>query len=120
MPTDKMIGGNRITDADPLQVAVQSSVNSGALTDRSVTITTGGTAQQAAAALTTRKYLLIQNPSGSGGSCWFSTVATAVAASPSIELVAGASYENPAHFCPTGAVSVIHPVTNAKITVREA
>jgi len=93
---------------------------SGALTDRSGTITTGGTAQQAAAALSTRKYLLIQNPSGSGGTLWFSTNATAVAASPSIELPPGASYENPAHFCPAGAVSVIHPTTGAKITVREA
>lgn len=93
---------------------------SGASTNRSVTITTGGTAQQAAAALSTRKYLFIQNPSGSGGTLWFNTLATAVAASPSIELVAGASYENPAHFCPTGTVSVIHSVTNALITVREA
>jgi len=88
-------------------------------TDRSGTITTGGTAQQAAAANATRKYLFIQNPSGSGGTLWFSTLATAVAASPSIELPAGASYENPPHFCPTGAVSVIHGTTNAKYTVRE-
>ncbi len=88
------------------------------LTDASVTIATGGTAQDAAVANINRKYLFIQNPSGSGGSLWFNTLATAVAASPSIELVAGASYENPAHYCPTGAVSVIHPVTSAKITVR--
>ena len=47
-------------------------------------------------------------------------VARAVAASPSIELVAGASYESPAHYCPTGALSVIHGTTNAKITIREA
>lgn len=86
--------------------------------DGSVTISTGGTAQTAAAASPGRRYLFIQNPSGSGGTLWFSTITTAVAASPSIELVAGASYENPDHFCPTGAVSVIHPVTSAKITVR--
>jgi hypothetical protein len=93
---------------------------SAALTDRSVTIATGGTAQQAAAALATRKYLFIQNPSASGGTLWFSATTTAVQASPSIELPPGGSYENPAHFCPTGAISVIHPTTSALITVKEA
>ena len=88
------------------------------LTDASVTIAAGDTAQTAAAENSGRKYLFVQNPSASGGTLWFSTKATAVKASPSIELPPGASYENPAHFCPTGAVSVIHPVTGAKITVR--
>lgn len=103
-----------------LAVSLGGGGGGGALTDRSVTITTGGTAQQAAAANASRRYLLIQNPSGSGGTCWFSSIGTALPASPSIELAPGASYENPAHFCPTGAVSVIHPTTGAKITVREA
>lgn len=99
-------------------MALYDTVGKSTLTDASVTISTGGTAQTAAAANTGRRYLFIQNPAGSGGTLWFSTNATAVAASPSIELVAGASYENPPHYCPTGAVSVIHPTTNAKITVR--
>ena len=89
------------------------------LVDRSVTITTGGTAQTAAVARRAREYLFIQNPSGSGGSLWFSTNATAVAASPSIELVAGASYESLLDAAGLGAVSVIHPTTGTKITVRE-
>lgn len=103
----------------PRTVSAQVQPAVGVSTDRSVTITTGGTAQQAAAANTARKYLFVQNPSGSGGTAWFSTLATAVAASPSIELPPGSSYENPTHFCQTGAVSVIHPTTGAKLTVLE-
>lgn len=91
---------------------------SGALTDKSGTITTGGTAQTAVAANTARKYLFIQNPSTASGSLWFSTVATAVAASPSIELVPGASYES-GLFCPTGAVSIIGATTGMAFTGRE-
>ena len=101
-------------------MALYDTVGKSSETDRSVTITLGGTAQTAAAANPARRYLFIQNPSGSGGTLWFSTKTTAVAASPSIELVAGASYESPAHYCPTGALSVIHGTTNAKITIREA
>lgn len=101
-------------------VVTPGSAPPSALTDKSLTITLGGTAQQAIAANTSRHYLFIQNPSGSGGALWFSTTGTAVQASPSIELLPGASYENPPHLCPTGAVSVIHPTTSAKISIREA
>ncbi len=93
---------------------------SSALTDKSVTIATGGTAQTAIAANPARHYLFIQNPSASGGTLWFSTTGVAVQASPSIELLPGASYENPPHMSPTGAVSVIHPTTSALITLRES
>ena len=106
------------SSANPSQVV--TSPTSGALTDRSVTITTGGTAQQAAGSNTSRKYLVIQNPSASGGTLWFSTTGTAVQASPSIELLPGASYESNAAFCPTGAVSVIHLVTSALVTIKES
>lgn len=116
MPSDKLLAGNPITDDDPLQVGP----GSGTPIDRSVTITTGGTAQQAAPAKLGRRYLFIQNPSASGGTAWVSWLTTAVQASPSIELAPGASYENPTHFCPDGAISVIHPTTSAKITVLEA
>lgn len=92
---------------------------SGKLTNRSVTITAGGTAQDAATARTGRKYLLIQNPSGSGGTAWVRFGADAVQASPSIEIQAGGSYESPPHFCPNERVSVIHPTTSAKLTILE-
>lgn len=103
-----------VSTTNPLTTAPTS----GALTDKSGTITTGGTAQTAAAANTARKYLLIQNPSTAPGSLWFSTVTTAVAASPSVELVPGASYES-GLFCPTGAVSIIGATTGQAFTARE-
>ncbi len=93
-------------------------VGGGTLTDKSGTITTGGAAQDAAAANTSRHYLFLQNPSTAPGSLWFSTVATAVAASPSIELVPGASYES-GMFCPTGAVSIIGATTGMAFVGRE-
>jgi hypothetical protein len=92
----------------------------GSLTDRSVTITTGGTAQEAAPANPNRVYLLVQNPTTSPGPVWFSTSTTAVADSPSIELQPGQSWESPASFCPTGAISVIAATTGAKVTIKEA
>lgn len=90
----------------------------GALTDRSGTITAGGTAQAAAAANTARKHLFIQNPSTAPGSLWFSTTDTAVQASPSIELLPGASAVT-GSFVPTGAVSVIAATTGHAFTMRE-
>ncbi len=88
--------------------------------DRSGTITEGGTAQTAAAAKVTRRYLYIENPITATERLWFWTVATAVADSPSISREPGQSWENPAHFCPTGAVSVIAATTGHAWTAREA
>jgi hypothetical protein len=92
----------------------------GTITDRSVTITAGGTAQTAAPANPTRVYLLIQNPSAAPGPVWFSTSTTAVADSPAIELAPGQAWESPASVCPTGAISVIAATTGAKVTIKEA
>jgi len=104
-----------VSTANPLTTAPIS----GALTDKSGTITTGGTAQTAAAANTSRKYLFIENPYTATETLWFSTVAAAVADSPSIALQPGDTWENPPHFCPTGAVSVIAATTGHKWTARE-
>ncbi len=90
----------------------------GALTDRSGTITTGGTAQQIMAANAARRYLFIQNNSDTG--LWYNLGVTAVASQPSIFLAAGASYENPAHFCPSGLVSVIGATTGKIFSAKEA
>lgn len=100
-------------------VKVATTATSGSLTDRSGSVTTGGTAQNAAAALTTRKYLYLENPYTATETLWFSTTATAVADSPSIALQPGDTWENPPHFCPTGAVSVIAATTGHKWTARE-
>lgn len=89
------------------------------LTDRSGTITAGGTAQTAVPASRGRVLLLIQNPSSEVESLWFSTEGTATAASPSIELQPGQTYES-AGIVPTGAVSVIAATTNHPFTIKVA
>lgn len=88
------------------------------LTDRSVTIATGGAAQQAAAALTTRKFLVVTNPSLTE-TCWFSTTGAATTGAGSIQLGPGAGIVFD-QVVPTGAVSVIGPTTGQPITVKEA
>lgn len=62
-------------------IPTQVLPTSGAPTDRSGTITSGGVAQQAMAANSARRYLFIQNVSG--GDLWYSTIGTAVQNQPS-------------------------------------
>lgn len=88
-------------------------------TNRSGTITTGGTAQNAAAEKKGRSYFFLQNPSTETESLWFSMDTTAVAASPSIELQPGQSYESGSTVS-IGAVSVIAATTGHKFTAKEA
>ena len=98
--------------------AIGSTTTSGAVTDRSGTITSGGTAQTLAAALATRRYFLFQN--NSDIDMWINFGATAVASQPSIKILAGGSYENPAHFCPNALISVIGATTGKTFTAKEA
>lgn len=92
--------------------------NRGALTDRSGTITTGGTAQNAMAANASRKYARITNPISATESLWVNDSGTATAASPSEELLPGDQYETNG-FAPTGAISVIAATTSHAFTARE-
>lgn len=127
MGSTKIIDGNRITDADPLQVQVTAG-KSGALTDRSGTVTTGGTAQDAAAANTGRKYLYLENPAyKSDGSTanpaerlCFRTDAAATLGAGSICLDPGQSFEYAGSFIPTGAVSVVAATTGHAWTAKES
>ena len=88
------------------------------LTNRSGTITTGGTAQSAAASNSARRYLQIQNPSANTESIWYSLITTAVEDSPSIELLPGDMLilDNGVG---TGAVSVIAATTSTAFTIWE-
>ena len=88
------------------------------VTDRSGTITTGGTAQDAMAANSNRRYLFIQN-NHSSADLWVNFGADANTNQPSFKLTAGQSYENPAHFCPTSRVSVIGGTTGQTFTAKE-
>ncbi len=91
-----------------------------AFIDRSGTITTGGTAQQAAASNTARTFLMIHNPDTTTD-LWFSTTGTASAAAGSGGTRLGpggtAFFDN---IVPSGAVSVLSATTGKGFTVKEA
>jgi len=89
------------------------------ITDKSGTLTTGGTAQTAAAARNQRAFLLIQNPENETENLFFSVDTTAVADSPSISLAPGDGVIFD-QVVPTGAVSVIAATTGHQFTVKEA
>jgi len=116
------VGG---TDLDAISTALQALAGGtatppgGALTDKSGTITSGGSAQQAAAANAARRYLLVSNPSAAED-LWFNLGTAAVANQPSIRLPPGTAWESPSSFCPTGLVSVIAATTSHAFTVKEA
>lgn len=90
------------------------------LTDRSGTITSGGTAQTLAAQNFGRIYLLIQNVSA--GDLWVNFGTTAVANQPSIKLVSGASLEYGASSgaVPMQSVSIIGATTAQAFTAKES
>lgn len=98
----------------------------GAVTDRSGTITTGGTAQNAASANTSRNYLLIENPVYKSDGVTlnpaerlcFRTDAVAGQGAGSICLDIGQGFEFTG-FIPTGAVSVIAATTGHAWTAKE-
>lgn len=90
----------------------------GNLTDRSGTITTGGTAQEVAAALATRKYFFFQNHSDTV--MWINFGTTAVADQPSIQVPVGSTFTMQDSFVSTQSISVICATTGKKFTAKEA
>lgn len=113
-------------DGTPFSVAVEGVeftgtvdvVASGALTNRSGTITLGGTAQNAMASNASRKYLYLENPETATEDLWFRFTGTAAAASPSKVLHPGDIYEVNA-FVPTQALSVFAATTAHAFTAEE-
>jgi hypothetical protein len=104
--------------SNPMPVSVAVSVpRSGALTDRSGTITTGGTSQQVMAANTNRKYLLIQNEST--GDLWINFGVAAVIAQPSIRLGQWDAFVMEEGFISTQALNVIGATTAQAFTAKE-
>ncbi len=84
------------------------------------TITTGGTAVTIPAD-PERKYAMIQNPStatlqgiATAESLFIRFTGTAAASSVAIELPAGATWNSPPNFAPTGAISIIGATTGHK------
>lgn len=88
-----------------------------ALTNRSSSITTGGTSQELAAANTTRRYLLIQNISSEN--LWVNFGTTAVADQPSIRLSSGGDLVFEGTFVPTQAVNIVGATTGSKYVAKE-
>lgn len=89
----------------------------GALTDRSGTVTTGGTAQQIMSSNSSRKGFSVQNVST--GDLWIRETGTAAAGQPSLKLTAGTYFETPAGYGSTGAVSIYGATTGQAFTARE-
>jgi hypothetical protein len=90
----------------------------GTVTDRSGTITSGGTAQSLMGANVTRKYLLIQNTGDKN--LWFNFTTTAVQDQPSCKLPPNAAFVLEGSFISTEAISIIGPTTGKSFTAKEA
>lgn len=86
-------------------------------TDKSGTITAGGSAQTLMAANANRRGFSIQN--NSNGDLWFSGLAAAVQSQPSMRIASGALFETPAHAVGTTAISIIGATTGQAFTARE-
>lgn len=112
--------GNIKTDSSGYLYTIATATtapSTGTLTDRSGTITLGGTAQTIMAANATRKYLLIQNTSDTTMWCNFTTAA--VATQPSFNLIPGASFVMEGTAISTEAVSCIGATTAKIFTAKE-
>jgi hypothetical protein len=108
--------GIRLVDNGDSTYSYGVSFGSCAHTDRSGTITTGGTAQVAMAANSTRKGVIVQNTST--GDLRISTTGTA-SSTAGIKLVAGAYWESPPGMVPSGAISIWGATTGQAFTAVE-
>jgi len=110
--------GNGVYLTDGVGVTVSLVKNlTGGLTDRSGSITTGGTAQTLAATNNARNYLLIQN--NSSEDLWFNFAVTAVASQPSIQLPAGSTFTMENNFASGQSISIIGATTGQTFTAKE-
>ncbi len=120
VPAYKLARGQTRTDADGnVYQAHAIAPSPGTLTDRSGTITLGGTAQTMMAANASRVYLLIQNQDATED-LWINFTTTAVEDEPSIRLPALSGFVMETGFVSTQAVSVIAATTSHKWTAKEA
>jgi hypothetical protein len=128
----ELVGSQALTDAQlrasavsmKIDQAMPGSTNAVSVvgritkTDRSGSITAGGSAQALMAANANRLGWQLQN--NSNGDLWFNEVgSTAVAAQPSFKLAPGDSYESPVGATSTAAISIIGATTGQTFTARE-
>lgn len=98
--------------------AIVPPVTQGTLTDKSGTITLGGTAQTLAAANSSRKYLLVVNDDPAE-LLWINFTTAAVASQPSIPIGPRGSFVMEGDFISTELVSVIAATTSHAFTAKE-
>jgi hypothetical protein len=91
----------------------------GTLTDKSGTITLGGTAQTLTAINTSRRYMFIMNPPTESERLWINFTTTATGASPSIPLDPGASFVFESLYVTTELISVIAATTGHAFIAKE-
>lgn len=106
--------GTAISATNPLPIGGTAGAS---LSNKSGSITSGGTAQTLAAANSSRRGFWVQNQSS--GDLWINTLATAVADQPSLRIPAGSLYESPTGASPVGAISIIGATTGQKFAARE-
>jgi hypothetical protein len=100
------------------QTAIPTFLSPSAFTERSGTITAGGTAQTLAASNAARRFYRVMNLST--GDLWINDRgAAAVASQPSFKLVAGAMYET-SSCAPTAAISIFGTATGQAFSAAEA
>lgn len=103
-----------------VNIAGGGSSSSLTITDRSTTITAGGTAQTLMAANTSRKDCLIQNPTSESELLYVNVGATAATTGNSVELLPGMSFNCAGNGgVPTALISVVAATTSHKIIAKE-
>lgn len=119
-----LVGGDGVAPAvaDDTNRAVTESVVRYSYTDRSGTLTTGGTAQVLMSSSSTRRKMVVLNPNAATESLWISFTGTAtVGGAASYELAAGDAWiEDAASGVTTQAVSVIASTTGHTWKAMEA
>jgi len=99
------------------QTSIPVTPGRGAVTNRSGTITAGGTAQTLAAVNASRKYLIIQNVSA--GDLWINFTTTAIVGQPSVKIGPDASFVMEASFVSTELISIIGATTGQAFAAKE-
>lgn len=97
------------------QILTALGGGSGTYTDKSLSITAGANAQVLAAANSSRKSILVQNPTSEIESIYLNPTGTATAGGDSIELAPGGI----ATFVTTQAISVLAATTGHKVVAKE-
>lgn len=117
--------GSLPQNATPIRVDSEGRVlarvvpTGGAISDFSGSLVAGATSQELMPANTSRRYLLIINPSTATESLWIDFGTDAVVGSPSIELQPGGVFVMEGNFVSTDAINVIATTISHPFTAKE-